>query len=94
VVGGGGMGPNILSMARPSDSMRPSWPGGAEICMPAGVPVLSIPIGKASAAGQSDSQLIGQSASQQVSQSASQPVSQSDSQPIRQSQALGTGQAS
>jgi len=78
VVGGGGMGPNILSMARPSDSMRPSWPGGAEICMPAGVPVLSIPIGKASAAGQSDSQLIGQSASQ----------------PVRQTEALGIGKAS
>jgi len=56
VVGGGGMGPNILSMAKPSDSMRPSLPGGAEICMPAGVPVLSIPIGNASAARQSASQ--------------------------------------
>ena len=80
MVGGAGMGPNILSMARPRDSMRPSWPGGAEICMPAGVPVLSIPIGNASAAGQLNSQLISQSASQLTSQSNSQPVSLSDSQ--------------
>ena len=50
MVGGGGMGPKILSIANPKDNMRPSSPGGAEICKPAGVPVLSKPIGNASAA--------------------------------------------
>lgn len=44
------MGPKILSIANPKDNMRPSSPGGAEICKPAGVPVLSRPMGNASAA--------------------------------------------
>ena len=50
VVGGAGKGPNSRSIAKPKDSSRPSSPGGAEICKPAGVPVLSNPMGKASAA--------------------------------------------
>lgn len=51
-VGGGARVPKSLSSCRPMLISKPSCPAGAAICNPYGCPVLSSPMGKASAAYQ------------------------------------------
>lgn len=55
-VGGGARGPNSRSSCRPMLMSRPSCPAGAASCNPYGCPVLSNPMGKASAAYQAENE--------------------------------------